>query len=81
MDCNMPVMDGYVATKKIREFNPDVAIFAVTGNAMADQKQKCWDCGMDDLVLKPFDKHTICSRLDGYVRSLYELYKNDIRMI
>jgi CheY-like chemotaxis protein len=76
MDCSMPVMDGYVATKKIREFNPDVAIFAVTGNAMADQKQKCFDCGMDDLVLKPFDKHTICSRLDGYVRSLYDVGKS-----
>jgi CheY-like chemotaxis protein len=71
MDCNMPVMDGYVATKKIRKFNSSVAIFAVTGNAMVDQKQKCFDCGMDDLVLKPFDKATIVSVLDGYVRSLY----------
>jgi signal transduction histidine kinase/CheY-like chemotaxis protein len=73
MDCNMPVMDGYVATRKIREFNPDVAIFAVTGNAMPSQMQKCFDCGMDALVLKPFDKPTIVSRLDGYVRSLYDV--------
>jgi CheY-like chemotaxis protein len=81
MDCSMPVMDGYVATKKIREFNPGVAIFAVTGNAMAHQKQKCFDCGMDDLVLKPFDKHTIVSRLDKYVRSLYPSYRTNLSSV
>jgi two-component system cell cycle response regulator DivK len=61
VDCSMPVMDGYMATKKIRELNPDVAIFAVTGNAMPI----CFDRGMDALVLKPVDKPTIVSQLYG----------------
>jgi signal transduction histidine kinase/CheY-like chemotaxis protein len=63
MDCNMPVMDGYEATQKIRE-NPNWAnlpIIALTANAMADERQRCIDVGMNDYLSKPFQMEQLAS--------------------
>ncbi|MGD9638683.1 MAG: response regulator [Alphaproteobacteria bacterium] len=57
MDIHMPQMDGYEATKKIRE-QPEFAnlpIIAMTANAMDSDKKKCLDCGMNDYLIKPID--------------------------
>lgn len=57
MDIMMPVMDGYVASEKIKA-NPQtnhIPIIAVTAKAMASDKQKCLDSGCDDYVTKPID--------------------------
>ena len=59
MDCHMPYMDGYEATKKIRLLQKDgevayCPIIAVTGNAMHGDKEKCIEVGMDDFLAKPF---------------------------
>lgn len=58
MDLRMPVMDGYEATKAIRELErPDsnLPIIAMTANAFASDVQQCLDCGMNAHVAKPID--------------------------
>ena len=59
MDCQMPVMDGYEATRAIREREQRRAarmpIVAVTANAMREDFERCREAGMDDFVAKPVD--------------------------
>jgi CheY-like chemotaxis protein len=58
MDCEMPVMNGFDATIKIRQFEREhklsnVPIIAVTAYAYANNKHQCLDAGMDEFLAKP----------------------------
>ena len=70
MDCQMPVMDGYEATRKLRE-NPRYAnlpVIAMTANAMVGDKEKCLDAGMNDFVAKPIDVGQLFTTLARWVK-------------
>ncbi len=75
MDCQMPIMDGYSATRKQRAREAGngsnrIPIIALTANALAEDRQKCLDAGMDDFVSKPFSRNDLVNvlqrRVDGY---------------
>lgn len=54
MDIQMPVLDGYEATKQIRTFNQEVPIIALTASALLEKKEKTLMVGMNDFISKPF---------------------------
>ncbi|GAB0057162.1 Sensor histidine kinase RcsC [Candidatus Magnetaquicoccaceae bacterium FCR-1] len=71
MDCQMPVMDGYEATRRIRA-NPrfaDLPILAMTANAMVEDREKCLACGMNDHIAKPLDVSQLFVTLARWIRS------------
>ena len=68
MDVQMPVMDGYEATKAIRAL-PDkrlasIPILAMTANAFEEDKQAALKCGMNGHIAKPIDIENLISTLD-----------------
>ena len=69
MDCQMPVMDGYIATQKIRqlETTTHTPIIALTANAMANDDIRCKNSGMDDFLSKPFTITDLISILEKWL--------------
>ena len=74
MDCQMPEMDGYEATRRIRDFefdnkvpeNERVPIIAITANAMRGDREKCLEEGMNDYIAKPIDAGQIGQLIDKW---------------
>ena len=67
MDIQMPVMDGFLATKKVRELetisNSYTPIIAITANAMAGDREACLAVGMDDYISKPFQVDVLVEKM------------------
>jgi CheY-like chemotaxis protein len=72
MDCQMPDMDGFVATAAIREREAQtgihVPIIAMTANALQGDRERCYDAGMDDYVAKPAAIEDLVRMLDKWIR-------------
>ena len=67
MDIHMPVMDGFEATRQIRQESSlkDIRVVAMTANALHGDREKCLNAGMDGYVSKPIDQDVLCSVLLG----------------
>ncbi|WP_263141061.1 response regulator [Pseudomonas sp. RIT-PI-AD] len=69
MDCNMPVMDGYEASRRIRQSGrwPELPIIALTANALPDERERCRAAGMNDYLAKPFRREDLIALLDTWL--------------
>ncbi|MEP6133768.1 response regulator, partial [Marinobacter sp.] len=68
MDCQMPVMDGYEATRNIRA-NPEwqgLPVIAVTANVMQGDRDDCLESGMNDYITKPYNRADLKSIIDRW---------------
>ncbi|MBI1290645.1 response regulator [bacterium] len=76
MDCQMPVMDGFTATRGIRELGSPhgvrPTIIAMTANAMQGDRERCIDAGMDDYIRKPVQAKQLYDTLAEHVAVLPE---------
>lgn len=71
MDVRMPVMNGYEATRAIRELereDSDIPVIAMTADAFSEDIQKCLECGMNDHLAKPIDIQEVARKLKKYLK-------------
>ncbi len=69
MDIQLPVMNGYEATKRIREFNPSVPIIAQTGNAFEEDRLKCLEAGCSSFITKPLDINHLLDIISNFLKN------------
>jgi CheY-like chemotaxis protein len=72
MDCQMPELDGFETTRRIRALepatlNPRVPVIAMTANAMQGDMQLCLDAGMDDYIAKPIRSGELMSKIERWL--------------
>ncbi|KAJ5915283.1 hypothetical protein N7454_011037 [Penicillium verhagenii] len=72
MDVQMPIMDGYVATRHLRQDSVDavrrILVIALTASAIQGDREKCLDSGMDDYLAKPILLAALKNKLDKYLQ-------------
>ncbi len=68
MDCQMPTMDGLEACRQIRKLEgKQPVIVAVTANAMAGERERCLEAGMDDYLSKPFQAEQLIAVVKKWI--------------
>lgn len=94
LDCQMPVMDGYEVSRRIREYEKEsgkrIPLIGVTANNSHDEKERCLAAGMDDFLVKPFEiadlrrtveLNTVQSQVDEYSDSGFEVNNQQIKSL
>lgn len=69
MDIQMPVMDGYQASKEIRKFNKYIPIIALSASVFMEVKNKIKDCGMNGFIFKPFDPEDLLDQIEAVIHN------------
>jgi CheY-like chemotaxis protein/HPt (histidine-containing phosphotransfer) domain-containing protein len=73
MDCQMPVLDGFAATRRIRQWEAEqsqsrhLAVIAMTANAMTGDREQCLAAGMDDYLSKPVNRQALSQMLERWL--------------
>ncbi|WP_313739419.1 response regulator [Pseudomonas sp.] len=69
MDCNMPMMDGYEATRRIRQLagRSELPVVALTANAMPEERERCRAAGMNDYLAKPFRREQLQALIERWL--------------
>ncbi|HEY9756279.1 MAG TPA: response regulator [Oculatellaceae cyanobacterium] len=82
MDCQMPEMDGFEATKAIRRYealqNRYTPIIAVTALAMVGDQERCIAVGMDDYISKPIDRYVLNIKLNHWLQKEFVLRNQEL---
>ncbi|HWY98545.1 MAG TPA: ATP-binding protein, partial [Bacteroidia bacterium] len=73
MDIQMPEMDGYEATRQIRNTLPEakrhVPIMAMTAHVMPSEEERCYNAGMNGYISKPFDTQTLYTKIESIIEA------------
>jgi len=67
MDIELPVMDGYTATREIKKIRPDLPVIAQTAFAMMGEREKSVEAGCDDYIAKPIRKETLIEIISKFI--------------
>jgi CheY-like chemotaxis protein len=71
MDIQLPLMNGYEATKEIKKIRPKLHVIAQTANVMDDDKLKCINSGCSDYITKPIVFEKFLELVNNYIRETY----------
>jgi hypothetical protein len=67
MDLQLPIMDGYTATREIKKINPNVPVVAQTAHVMSGEREKCMEAGCDDYLAKPIRLQVLMDTLSKFL--------------
>jgi hypothetical protein len=65
MDIQIPVIDGYEATRQIKKQKPDIPVIAQTAHALEEERTKCLDSGADDYISKPINRKDLLAKMSA----------------
>ena len=68
MDVQMPVLDGYEATRRIRDMHSELPVIGLTAHALPEARRLCFEAGMVEHVVKPVDMAELVAAIRRHVR-------------